>query len=857
MQNGQEETMTRNNSGRQRERGVALLITMLSVMLLSVIVLGMMVSTNTETTITANFRDKQTATFASMAGLQEARDRIQPATHNIVAPIDGPQLAAANIVYVINAKSGETVAPWNMSASNLYKDTELCQEGVLGLTGTAGVPCTTTAAGTAWYSVVDNTLSASAPWNLTTPLDVKWTRISLKTNNMTPIAVNGNGASSMVVCWNGSNQIPRPAGYGADCSPDGSLATIILTNPGTGYVVNPTVTISAPPVGGVQAVASAVTAMTPSGIVQSGSVTAGGAGYTSAPTVTLTGGGGSGATATASFIAATGAPVASVTLGSPGGQCYSSAPAVAFSGGGGTGATATAVLASTQSCIQGWNVIGSCSARKGTTVAGVGVTGGGGSGFSGTITFKPGTGAVTSVSLQNPGTGYTSVPLTSPVVFSSGAACPGLTLSANLGYLVQSVSVTTGGSNYTSAPTVSLASGAGTTATAPSATSTLGAPPAGAGTITAISIVTGGTGYTTAPLVTFTGGGGAGAVATTSLGTTFTITGFNITNAGKGYLDDPTVTLSAPTLPGGIQATAKATLGRGPNYGKIYNLTSLAVTKSGARTMMQMEATTPVAGWASLGALTIDGPADPSILFPNSQPFVIHGADNNSCAETAEPVHPAIAAYDDPNSPTDVSSVDTIIDALPRPDHYTGAGGTPSVVNVFGGLGETLGTPTGLKSYIDAIHGQATDTYGNDPSIGSLNLGSSGNPAINYVDGDLTLQGNHTGYGILVVTGTLHFGGNFTWYGTVLTVGDGIVEFSGGGNGQIVGTMLAAKIWDNHTSKNLLQTNGSPSFSWNGGGGNGILYDHCWATNQMNKIHYVAPPTTRPLKVLSLRTLAY
>jgi hypothetical protein len=432
-----------------------------------------------------------------------------------------------------------------------------------------------------------------------------------------------------------------------------------------------------------------------------------------------------------------------------------------------------------------------------------------------------------------------------------------LTVSVNLGYLVQSVTVTAGGSNYTTPPTVALASGAGTSAAAASATANLGVPPANAGQVTGITITTGGSGYTTAPTVTFTGGGGAGAAATTTLGTTFTITGFNITNPGKGYLDDPIVTLSAPTLPGGIQATAKATIGRGPNYGKVYSLTSLAVTKNGSRTMMQMEATTPVSGWASLGALTIDGPADPSSLFPNSQPFEIHGADNNSCSETPEPVHPAIAAYDDPNSPTDVSSVDTIIDVLPRPDHYTGAGGIPSVVNIFGGLGETLGTPTGLKSYIDAIHGQATNTYGNDPNFGSLNLGSAASPAINYVNGDLTLNGNHTGYGLLVVTGTLHFGGNFNWYGPVLVVGDGVVEFQGGGNGMIIGTMLVAKIWDNHTSQNLLQTNGSPSFIWNGGGGNGVRYDHCWATNVMNDIHYVPPPTTRPLKILSLRTLPY
>jgi len=96
------------------------------------------------------------------------------------------------------------------------------------------------------------------------------------------------------VCWDGSHQIPLPAGYGPNCAPDGSLATITLTNPGTGYTATPTVTLSAPPAGGVQATVTANTTLTPNGIVQSAAVIAGGAGYTSAPTVTLSGGGGSG-----------------------------------------------------------------------------------------------------------------------------------------------------------------------------------------------------------------------------------------------------------------------------------------------------------------------------------------------------------------------------------------------------------------------------------------------------------------------------------------------------------------------------------------------------------------------------------
>src|SRR5262245_1426408 len=130
---------------RLRNRGMALFAVMFALLLLSVIGLGMMYATNTETSINANYKDAQIALYASMAGLQEARDRIQPATHHIVAPTALPALTGGHVIYIINPKGGETVAPWSMS--NKYADTELCQENVMGLTGTFGIPCTTIASG--------------------------------------------------------------------------------------------------------------------------------------------------------------------------------------------------------------------------------------------------------------------------------------------------------------------------------------------------------------------------------------------------------------------------------------------------------------------------------------------------------------------------------------------------------------------------------------------------------------------------------------------------------------------------------------------------------------------------------------
>src|SRR5437870_8461357 len=110
------------NSLNRNERGIAMLVVLFSVLLLSVIGLGMMYSTNMETSINTNYRDKQVAFYAALAGLQEARDRIQPATGDIPAPTALPSTSFQNIIYVL---ANSNVKPWDTSGTNKYFDTEL------------------------------------------------------------------------------------------------------------------------------------------------------------------------------------------------------------------------------------------------------------------------------------------------------------------------------------------------------------------------------------------------------------------------------------------------------------------------------------------------------------------------------------------------------------------------------------------------------------------------------------------------------------------------------------------------------------------------------------------------------------
>ncbi len=878
---------------RKQQAGVALLTVLFALMLLSCIGLAMMYATNTETYINANFKDKQIANYAAMGGLQEARDRIQPV--NAVAPITAPNALPLNnnnaVIYIVNPRGSENVRPWQ--TSNDYFDTELCHENVLSLTGTAGVPCTTIANGSAWRNSVDDSSSSNAPWNLTTPTMHKWTRIQLKGNNNTPIPVDGNAGNATQVCWNGTQQVTLPATYvGTDCGPGHSVLTVTLTNAGSGYTAAPTITIASPGGSGTQATATANFNPVPNGQVGAINITSGGSGYTSNPNVNITGGGGSGATATAS-IYNPGAPVASVTLTSAHGageQCYASAPTITFSGGGGSGASATANLGSTD-CIVSMSLSANCAKNDTLTVT---VTGGGGNTFTAAALYS-GSGSGNSFSSVSTGpfSSPVNVPITSPGTNYNGSAitvavngtkpqsqpCTNVTATPVFGKRVTSLSfnsATQGGASYQTAPTMAFSSSGGT-GTLPTATDTLGTPPPNAQTVTSITVTASGSGYSTAPTVNITGGGGTGATATASIANTAQLTGVTVVSGGSGYTTIPTVTITPnpPSGPGtGATAVASVDGVSGLTYGMVYLLTSLAVTPSGARSMMQMEVATPVRGVALTGALTLDGPSPVVDQLPNSSPFYIDGADYAAttshpatgnavpqpptCNNTPGATHPAIGVYDDPNASPPTNSISNVTSQIPsgRTNNYLGSGPSPDVENIFGALGDTMTNPAGLLAFSQAVRAApGTNIYTTNP--GSIALGSQNVPAIDYVNGDITLNGTNTGYGILLVTGSVTMGGNFSWNGLVLVIGDGNISFGGGGNGQINGSVIVAKIWDGWQTQNLLSTMGSPTMHWNGGGGNGIYYDHCWAEDMLNKIPFLPPPPAKQLKVLSTRTLSY
>ena len=287
---------------------------------------------------------------------------------------------------------------------------------------------------------------------------------------------------------------------------------------------------------------------------------------------------------------------------------------------------------------------------------------------------------------------------------------------------------------------------------------------------------------------------------------------------------------------------------------QIYEITALAVLPNGSQKRLQYVVTPVNFGLNFQGALTLGGQVG-NFNGANSNPYHINGTDGSGsapavpgCAIANPPaVNAGIAVSPglDTGNTSGLTNQAYVTNNLPRPDNYTGSGGTPSVVPVVNN--GSLSTPNSLDQLVQELKANADVVMGPNPPLGPnvnnsgtvYNYGQSGsgytwpsdmsasNPKVVFADGSFDL-GPNTGYGILVVTGNFQYQGNSGWNGIILVIGDGTTTFlgNGGGNGEFDGAIFAATTRD--ASGNQLPNYGNVNFDINGGGGNGIYYNSCW-----------------------------
>ena len=161
----------RNTIRMQRtEAGIALLISIFVLLLISVVAIALIVSSGTESALAGNYRSSTGVYYAALSGLEEARGRLlakNPSSFSTTAggflPAPGTVLPIGSVAYVLNP--GPTEAMGNILTT--YPDTEYDTEFGSGALASAAV--TTTAS--VWNRSPLNSLSVPGPL-------YKWVRIN-------------------------------------------------------------------------------------------------------------------------------------------------------------------------------------------------------------------------------------------------------------------------------------------------------------------------------------------------------------------------------------------------------------------------------------------------------------------------------------------------------------------------------------------------------------------------------------------------------------------------------------------------------------------------------------------------------
>lgn len=193
--------------------GIALLISIFILLLISVVAIALVVSSGTESALTGNYRSSTSVYYAALAGVEEARSRLRASDPNAFRklppgtflPAPGTDLAACSPVYIRNPAAGEVVTPWD--SANPYYDSEYNQEfGATGVCATGPWP-------------PNPSLSTSSIWNINPqPFPApayKWVRINAITERLLQLDVapyDGTPSEPKLIYYDGTRltdtQIP-------------------------------------------------------------------------------------------------------------------------------------------------------------------------------------------------------------------------------------------------------------------------------------------------------------------------------------------------------------------------------------------------------------------------------------------------------------------------------------------------------------------------------------------------------------------------------------------------------------------------------------------------------------------------
>jgi len=154
---------------KRTERGIALLISIFILLLISVVAIALIVSSSTESALAGNYRSATGVYYAALAGVEEARSRLLPKNPNYFGstspgflPSPGTPLAIGYVSYVLNPAPTDNIG----SMLTTYQDNEYSTEF-----GAPPSPSNVQTTPSIWYISPLNSLSFPGPL-------YKWVRIN-------------------------------------------------------------------------------------------------------------------------------------------------------------------------------------------------------------------------------------------------------------------------------------------------------------------------------------------------------------------------------------------------------------------------------------------------------------------------------------------------------------------------------------------------------------------------------------------------------------------------------------------------------------------------------------------------------
>jgi len=185
---GQRFSGTRN--AHRAEAGIALLIALLVIVLLSAFAFSMVALTTSQLQLGKTIQTQTQVYYAALAGLEEARGRLDPAAPDALSGNSLPT-TVNQVAYLVNGTMQDPVQPTNPGSP--YYDTEYAREFSGGLAGA---------------SVLTPVSSDQPGAGTVFAIPYKWVRITLKTEYSSGQDVDQDGVldNSSPVYWDGTHQ---------------------------------------------------------------------------------------------------------------------------------------------------------------------------------------------------------------------------------------------------------------------------------------------------------------------------------------------------------------------------------------------------------------------------------------------------------------------------------------------------------------------------------------------------------------------------------------------------------------------------------------------------------------------------